>query len=107
MGRVSKEFKNLTKNVSQFLTEQETTQKNLKACRRVLESILKSRASEKKKRYKQQLDNMFKNLCVGLDTNEKLQKQLDESRKENARLRQKKNEWHDKYLRLQTKTSKS
>jgi folylpolyglutamate synthase/dihydropteroate synthase len=48
MGRVSKEFKNLTKNVSQFLTEQETTQKNLKACRRVLESILKSRASEKK-----------------------------------------------------------
>jgi FtsZ-binding cell division protein ZapB len=50
---------------------------------------------------------MFKNLCVGLDTNEKLQKQLDESRKENARLRQKKNEWHDKYLRLQTKTSKS
>ena len=62
MGRDSKEFKDLTKPVLRFLIEKEATAKNLKACRRVLESILKSRASEKKNRYKQQLDNI--GLCI-------------------------------------------
>lgn len=106
MGRVSKEFKNLTKKVPQFLIEKETTQKNLKACRRVLESILRSRASEKKNRYKAELDNIFKNLCVAQQDKADLEKKLEVLEEENQRLREKKNDWYDKYLRLQIKTSK-
>ena len=107
MGRVSKEFKNLTKKVPEFLIEKETTQKNLKACRRVLESILRSRASEKKNRYKKELDNIFKNLCVAQQEKEDLKKKLEALQKENQRLLEKKNDWYDKYLRLQVKTSKN
>ena len=106
MGRVSKEFKNLTKKVPEFLIEKEATAKNLKACRRVLESILRSRASEKKNRYKEELDNIFKNLCVAQQDKEDLEKKLEALQEENQRLRQKKNDWYDKYLRLQIKTSK-
>ena len=107
MGRVSKEFKNLTKKVPQFLIERETTKKNLKACRRVLESILRSRASEKKNRYKEELDNIFKNLCIGLQDKEEMEQKLKLLQEENQRLREKKNDWYDKYLRLQIKTSKN
>ena len=81
MGRVSKEFKNLTKKVPEFLIEKEATAKNLKACRRVLESILRSRASEKKNRYKEELDNIFKNLCVAQQDKEDLEKNLKLYRK--------------------------
>ena len=107
MGRVSKEFKNLTKKVPEFLIEKEATAKNLKACRRVFESILRSRASEKKNRYKEELDNIFKNLCVAQQDKEDLEKKLEALQEENQRLRQKKNDWYDKYLRLQIKTSKN
>ena len=107
MGRVSNEFKNLTKPVLQFLIQKEATAKNLKACRRVLESILRSRASEKKNRYKQELDNMFQNLCVALQDKQDLKKKLEEEGKSYERLGRKYSELSDRYFRLLTKIKTS
>ena len=107
MGRTSKEHKTLTKPVLRFLIDRESTAKNLKVCRQVLESILKSRASERKNMYKEQLDNIFKNLCVSNSDKEDLKKKVVATQKDKTKLKKQYDELSNKYFRLLSKTSKN
>ena len=100
MGRNSKEFGELTRGVQKFKLSDESTQKKLTVCRRLLESILKSRGSERKQMYKTQLDNCFKNLCSDVTHHEK---RLLESNKTIDRLKVNVNQLEDKYHRLALK----
>ena len=100
MGRNSKEFGELTRGVLEFKLSDESTQKKLTVCRRLLESIIKSRGCERKQMYKTQLDNCFKNLCADVTHHEK---KLLESNKTIDRLQKNVNQLEDKYHRLALK----
>lgn len=65
MGRLSKEHKELiTKKSFRFLLERKTTEERLKAVSSITESLLKSRSSDRRQKFRDQLRNAHEVLCV-------------------------------------------
>ena len=111
MGRVSKQHKILTSNVLAFLLEPESIQKNLQAGLKVLESYAKTRNSQRKQRFKEELTNVLKHLCVdSYESADSLQEAKKKIRGFDHRLREKDEhaqDWKNKCISLEMKISDS
>ena len=104
MGRLSKEHKILTSNIIDFLLEPESVQKNLQVGLNVLESYRKTRNAQRKQRFKGELTNVLKHLCLASYRNHE---EALETKKKVRRLEEHAQTWKNKCIRLEMKISDS
>ena len=111
MGRLTKEHKFLTSNILGYLLEPEEVQKKLEISLNVLESFRKTRNSDRKKKYKEQLINIFKHLCLDSYKLEKSKEAFDKTTTElEERISQKDDHaqsWKNKFIKLEMKIQDS
>tara|TARA_B110000467_G_scaffold127859_1_gene121096 strand:+ start:700 stop:1014 length:315 start_codon:yes stop_codon:yes gene_type:complete len=100
MGRLSKEFHEMQKKQYRFLLEQEDVQKRIKICDTILDSMLKSRGVRKKK-YREELQNVHKFLSIKLSDYEKLKKKYSDLEKKYEQSQKKNAELSDRNVRLE------
>jgi len=100
MGRLSKEHKHLTSNIIDFLLEPESIQKNLQVGLTLLESYRKTRNPQRKQRFKEELINIMKHLCVDSYRNKE---ETSETKKKVRRLEEHGQTWKNKYINLEMK----
>ena len=108
MGRLTKRHKFLTSEVRDSLLEPENIQRDLQIGLNVLESYRKSRNPVRKKRFKQELTNVLKRMCLQYhDETTEAQKKIQELEE---RLREKDDRaqvWKNRSLKLEMKISDS
>ena len=100
MGRLSKEHHEMQKKQPAFRLEDETVQKRLKICQSLLDSILKTRAGNRKTKYKNELKSVHEYLCVKAESHEQLKKRYAELEAKYAQSERKKAELSDRCVRL-------
>ena len=101
---VSKERNELTsgKGCYQFLLERKDTQKKLKICNNLLESLLKTRGNGARRQKKvEELHNCFKKLCVQSTDLLELKEKLAETRNDLERQSRKRAELQDRVVDLE------
>ena len=102
MPRLSKEHTELLSGkVYRFLLEREDTKKKLSICRQKLASLEKARSSDRRKMYREQLDNCFKKLCSDSTDAVEFREKLRTARSETDRQSRKRAELADQVLLLQ------
>jgi len=111
MGRLTKRHKFLTSEVRDSLLEPEDIQRDLQIGLKVLESYRKSRNPERKKRFKQELTNVLKRMCLQSSDNHdetiEAQKKIQDLEQ---RLRDKDDcaqVWKNRSIKLEMKISDS
>lgn len=104
MGRNTKEKNDLLKKVFIF-KDDKSVQEKLKVCLSTLESLMKSRSSERRKHFKSQMEQIFKNLCVDSRDKEMFLKKITVLREEYAQQSTKRTELQDQVNTLQHKIS--
>ena len=100
MGRLSKEHHEMQKKQFNFRLQNETVQKRLKICQGLLESILKTRAGNRKNKYKEELRKVHEFLCVKAESHEQLRKRYAELEAKYEQSERKKAELSDRCVRL-------
>ena len=103
MGRLTKEHKFLTSKILGFHLEPQSIQKNLEISLNVLESYRKTRNSERKKRYKEQLTNIFSHLCLDSYMLEGSKKTISELEKKMTQKDEHAQSWKNKCISLEMK----
>ena len=101
MGRLSKQHKFLTSKVLDFLLEPENIQKNLHVSLTVLESYRKTRNSQRKKRFKTELTNVIKHLCIGSYRFEEAKKEVRGLEDRLVATTRHVQDWRNKCIRLE------
>lgn len=89
--------------VPAFLLEREDTQKKLTCCRKVLASLEKSRSSDRRALYREQLDNAFKRLCSDSTDMIMYRDKLKNARADTEREARKRAQYNDLWLNEQRK----
>ncbi len=104
MPRRTKQYSQLISGrVPPFLLEREDTEKKLTCCRKVLASLEKSRSSERRAMYREQLDNAFKRLSADSTDVTMYRDKLKKARSDCERESRKRAEYCDLYHEEQRK----
>ena len=111
MGRLTKQHKFLTSEVRESLLEPENIQRDLQIGLTVLESYRKTRNPERKKRFKEELTNVIKRVCIQSADHEE---ETTEAKKKIQELEQRLREkddcaqvWKNRSIKLEMKISDS
>ena len=105
MGRLSLEHKRLLKPILRYKLEPREVQERIKACEKVLNSVLRSRGM-RKKMYKEQLMQALKYLAVESHVQIFLRKKIKDLEEENTNLRRKINEVTERNIWLEVRWGK-
>ena len=104
MGRLPKLHKELiTKKSFKFLLERKTTEERLKAVSNITESLLKSRSSDRRQKFRHQLNNAHQVLCVTATDFDELRDKYNELNSKYEEALQRRTEQNNKNVALHQK----